>query len=614
VREAPVDWLDLIFRRSSEAVVIGTTTGMITNANAAAEQLFGYGPGEMTGLVQADTIDDPERLAPAVARGAATGSFGGELWLKRKDGTRFEGEVFTVRFDADEGQRIWMMIHNLSPLRESELQFRALSEATFEAVLVHDAGTILFANASAHKMYRVDDLRGRNIFDYVAPESIELVRRASTTRDDRPYEAVGRREDGTTFAAEARGRSIRHRGRTARIVTIRDVSEQKRLEADLAARERLATIGRLAASVAHEVNNPLTFAMLNLEGVTRALAAGPVGDEQRPRLLEMLEHIQTGLDRVSRVVKDMRGFSRVDPPRATAVEIGPVLEYAASVVGAEVRARATLDVDVTNAPRVRGDEARLGQVFVNLLTNAAQSIPEGNAAGNRVEVRVEDRGAWVEIAVRDTGSGIPASVREHLFQPFSSTKAAGVGVGLGLSICHAIVTSLGGTISAEEAVGGGACFRVRLPRADAADTSSPDFASPSPPVVRRWRTLVVDDEPLLRSAIAKMLSADCDVVVAEGADDALALLGAGERFDAILCDIVMPERTGMDFYEDVERRFPAMVDHVGFITGGVLDSAIHDFLENSGRPRVYKPFSLAELVETVRTLAGAEPGKPGVSL
>ncbi len=607
MREAPLDWLDLIFRRSSEAVVIGTTTGVITNANAAAERLFGYGAGEMTGLVQADTIDDPERLAPAIARGKATGSFGGQLWLVRKDGTRFEGEVFTVRFDTDEGERIWMMIHNVSLLRESELQFRALSEATFEAVIVHDAGTILFANASAHKIFRVEDLRGSNMFDYVAPESIELVRQASSTRDERPYEAVGKRADGTTFAAEARGRTIQHRGRTVRIVTIRDISERKRLEADLAAREQLATIGRLAAGVAHEVNNPLTFAMLNLQSVTRALAAGDVGEERRPRLLEMLDHIQTGLDRVSRVVKDMRRFSRVEPPRATAVEIGRVLEYAASVVGPEIRARATLDVDVANAPLVRGDEARLGQVFVNLLTNAAQSIPEGNAKENRVEVRVEDLGDWVEITVRDTGCGIPASMREHLFEPFSSTKAAGVGVGLGLSICHAIVTSLGGVISAEEAVGGGACFRVRLPRAGDSDTASPVLAAaPSPPVPRRWRLLLVNDEPLLRSVVAKALSDEFEISVAESVEAALALLGSGERFEAILCDIVMPERTGMDFYEEVERRFPAMAHRIGFITGGVLDPTIQEFLESSGRPRVYKPFTLDELVETVQTLAGAE--------
>jgi len=604
VREGRVDWLDLIFRRSSEAVVIGTATGIILNANAAAERLFGYGPGEMTGLVRADTTDDPKRLADAVAQGERTGAFGGELWLVQKDGTRFEGEVFTVRFDTEEGERIWMMIHNVSARRESELQFRALSEATFEAVIVHDAGRILLANASAHKMYRVEDVRGRSMFDYVAPESLDVVRQMSTTGDSRPYEAVGMREDGSTFAVEARGRSIQYRGRTMRIVTIRDVSERKRLEADLAARDRLATIGRLAAGVAHEVNNPLTFAMLNLEGVTRALASGTVSEEQLPRLLEMLGHVQTGLERVSRVVQDMRTFSRVDAGLSASVSLRRVIEYAASVAEPEARTRATLHVDVPDALYVRGDEARLGQVFVNLLVNAAQSIPEGEPSTNRVDVRAERLGDEVEITVLDTGAGIPEAVRAHLFEPLFSTKPAGAGVGLGLSLCHAIVTSLGGTIAADKTTGRGTCFRVRLPSAKPEHAAGQVAAAAAEVAPRRWRTLVVDDEPMLRSVIKQMLSPQSDVVAAGSVDAALAILDSGAAFDAILCDIVMPERSGMEFYKELAGRFPGMVDRVGFITGGVLDNTIEGFLETSGRPRVYKPFSVAELVETVRALAG----------
>lgn len=602
--EAGVDWLDVIFRRSPEAVVIGTASGSVIKANTAAERLFGYGPGEMTGLVQADTIDDPERLAEAIAQGERTGAFGGELRLVRKDGTRFEAEVFTVRFDTAQGERIWMMIHNVSPLRESEQQFRALSEATFEGVLVHDNGTILFANASAHEILRIDDVRGRDMFDYVAPESREMVRRRVQTGDTRPYEAVGLRADGSTFAAEARARTIQYRGRTMRIVTVHDISERKRLEADLAARERLATIGRLAAGVAHEVNNPLTFAMLNLEGVARVLGSGAAIEPELPRLREMLGHVQTGLERVSRVVQDMRTFARVDAPASAAVELLPVFAYVTSVAGPEVQARAALDVDLPKGLYVRGDEARLGQVFVNLLVNAGQSIPEGNAADNRVEVRAKRLPDAVEVTVRDTGSGIPDSVRTHLFEPFYSTKAAGAGVGLGLSICHAIVTSLGGTISADEAAGRGTCFSVRLPPADESDLGSGVIVPTARDASRRWRVLVVDDEPMLRQVVEEILSDDCDVVVEGSVDAALALLDRDSSFDAILCDIVMPQRSGIEFYEELAGRFPWMVERVGFITGGVLDSDIHEFLDSSGRPRVYKPFSLAQLLGTVQKLAG----------
>jgi PAS domain S-box-containing protein len=596
------DWLDLIFRHSSEAVVIGTITGIITSANSAAERLFGYGPGEMVGLVQADTIDDPERLPPAIAHGERTGSFGGELWLVRKDGTRFEGEVFTVRFDTPDGQRIWMMIHNVSALRESEQRFRALSEATFEAVIVHDAGTILFGNASAHEMYRCRDLRGRDLFDFVAPESRDLVRRSAAALETRPYEAIGRRDDGTTFAAEARARSIQYRGRMMRIVNIRDISERERLEADLAARERLATMGRLAAGVAHEVNNPLTFAMLNLEGVTKALSRGPLADDQRPPILEMLEQIRIGLDRVSRVVQDMRTFSRVEPRTVAPVQLERVIDYAARVAGPDVRPRASLEVDVPESLYVRADEARLGQVFVNLLVNAAHAIAEGEPQANRVEVRAARKDGLVEVTVHDTGCGIPESVRAHMFEPFYSTKAAGVGLGLGLSICHAIVTSLGGTIAAETPAEGGTSFCVTLPWEPEPAETPPGARSLAEPS-RRWRVLIVDDEPLLRAVLGELLARRCDVVMVDSVDAALARLEGGAAFDAILSDIVMPHRSGIDFYEELSRRFPDMVRRLGFITGGALDPGIQDFLETSGRPCIHKPFAVDDVVATLRALA-----------
>jgi PAS domain S-box-containing protein len=503
--------------------------------------------------------------------------------------------------DGPDDPRVWISSRDLADLQESEQRFRALSEATFEAVIVHDGGKILFANAAAHEVYGVSDLRGRSMFDFVAPESLELVRRKSSAGEVGRYEAVGRRANGETFAAEARARAIQFQGRTVRIVAIRDDSVRKALEASLAAQDRLATMGRLAAGVAHEVNNPLTFAMLNLEGVTRALSSWP---RERERVLEMLAQVRTGLERVSRVVQDMRAFSRVEPHGTRPVELGRVLEYATSVVGVEVRARAALRIDVGEAMYVRGDEARLGQVFVNLLVNAAHAIPEGEPSAHRVVVTARRDGDTVEIAISDTGSGIPESVRAHLFEPFHTTKAPGIGTGLGLSICHAIVTSLGGTISADAPAEHGTTFRVRLPAADDADADATDATTTRPTRASRHRVLVVDDETMLRQVIAQMLGSDYEVSVAGSVAEALAILEGDVRFDAILCDIVMPRQTGLDFHTALSDQFPQLVGRLGFITGGVLDGRIHDFLERSGRPRVYKPFSLSELHETVRALVG----------
>jgi len=522
----------------------------------------------------------------------------------RKDGSRFAGEVCSVRYDADDGPRLWMTVRDLSELRESELRFRALADASFEAVFVHDHGVVLFGNAAAFSMFGVEDIAGRSIFDFISPESADVVRVMSESNNERPYEAMARRADGTTFAVEARGRQVQFQGRSVRIVIARDLSERKKLTAMLAAQDRLVTMGRLAAGVAHEVNNPLTFAMLNLEGVARALGEAWPPEGERPRLLDMLGKVRTGLERVSRVVQDMRAFSRMEPHRPAPIELRRVIDYAASVAGPEVHPRATLSTDVASNLWVLGDEARLGQVFVNLLLNAAHAIEEGRPASNRVEVRARGDGGFVEVEVSDTGSGVPEPVRAHLFEPFRTTKPPGLGVGLGLSICHAIVTSLGGTIAVDPPASSGTTFRVRLVAAAPMDSVAPPQGA-APVVTTRRRVLVVDDEPMLRDVLAQMLRRHWDVVAVGSVDDALAKLGEG-AFDAILCDIVMPGRTGVDFHAELGRRFPSAVRRLAFITGGVLDPRIQEFLETSGRPRVYKPFAMAELLRTVETLAAGD--------
>jgi CheY-like chemotaxis protein len=251
---------------------------------------------------------------------------------------------------------------------------------------------------------------------------------------------------------------------------------------------------------------------------------------------------------------------------------------------------------------VDGNDSRLGQVFLNLIVNAAQAIPEGDTA--RQEIRVTTfnyRDDRVAIEVRDTGSGISEALRAKIFDPFFTTKPAGVGTGLGLAICHRLISAMNGTIEVESELGKGTLFRVILP---VARSDQPEL-TPQPSITlaaRRGRILVVDDEPMMGSVVRRMLSSEHDVTTLTSARAAQDLIAAGERFDVILTDLMMPEITGMDLYETLVKLAPEQADRIVFMTGGAFTARARDFLNKVRNPRVDKPFDLNTLRALIYSL------------
>jgi CheY-like chemotaxis protein len=271
----------------------------------------------------------------------------------------------------------------------------------------------------------------------------------------------------------------------------------------------------------------------------------------------------------------------------------------------EIRHRARLIRDLRPVPPVEANESRLGQVFLNLLVNAAQAIPEGRASANEIRVAtyVTDDGR-VCIEISDTGSGIPPEVQKRLFTPFFTTKQVGVGTGLGLSICHRIVTGLGGAITVDSAVGAGTTFKVYLPPAAPRLT----MTSPMPQVPdrqgRRGRILVIDDEePVVRAAM-RILQNEHDVAIATAASAAVDRVIAGERFDMILCDLMMPEMTGMELYAELMKIAPDQAEAMVFITGGAFTPRARGFLDRVKNERFEKPFNATQLRALVRERLG----------
>jgi signal transduction histidine kinase len=223
--------------------------------------------------------------------------------------------------------------------------------------------------------------------------------------------------------------------------------------------------------VGHELNNPLSFIVSNLHFVDSEVRELHVSPEERERLAEVNQAISEalqGTDRMSRIIQDLRTFSRAKPRQSTQVDLSPVLELAASMAGGQIRHRARLVKDYTGPLWVLGDETQLGQVFLNLLVNAAHAIPEGQADQHeiRITARRDAEGPLV-VAVSDTGTGIPPEVLPRIFEPFFTTKPVGAGTGLGLSLCHTYVKAMGGDIRVRSTPGQGTTFEVLLPPASA---------------------------------------------------------------------------------------------------------------------------------------------------
>lgn len=389
-----------------------------------------------------------------------------------------------------------------------------------------------------------------------------------------------------------------------------EVAERQNAERRLRLAERMESVGRLALGVGHEINNPLSYIWFNLEFVRDLLRElEPVlGAARVEELTAPLEEALGGANRIRRIVEDLRVFGRDDKPRDQVVCVHDVLRLAVKLVMAEIKPRAQVREDFRSTLRVRADGGRLEQVFVNLLVNAAQAMPEGHAGENQIRITTRDEGERVAIEVADTGPGIPPEDLDRVFDPFFTTKPVGKGSGLGLSLCHGIVTGMGGTIRIESELGHGTRVLVSLPASldegatDPRQSSSDLEALVPREVAAGTRVLLVDDEPLVRRSMARLLQ-DFDVTTAASGRQAIELL-SGQTFDVIVCDLMMGDLTGMDVYEAVARRAPALRQRVVFITGGAFTEGARAFLQSIGNRTLKKPVSRKELHAAISAVLG----------
>ncbi|MDI1446714.1 PAS domain S-box protein [Polyangium sp. 6x1] len=390
----------------------------------------------------------------------------------------------------------------------------------------------------------------------------------------------------------------------------RDVTERRHAEARMLLSDRLTSLGTMAAGVAHEINNPLSFVLANLEFIAGALHAAPPDAATLEAATQALDEALEGARRMRSIVRDMSTFSRVGSEAAERgpIDVHAVLEKAVRMTKHALRNRARVLRAFGDVPAVIGNESRLGQVFVNLLANAAQAMPERPESENEIRLVTRSLDGRVAVEVVDNGVGIAPEHIPRLFDPFFTTKPVGEGMGLGLPVCHSIVTALGGEIRVESTPGVGTTFRVILPAAEPEENLREGLR----PAGRdgRPRVLFVDDEPYVCAAVRRMLGRDMDLVCASGSEEALGLVRGGERFDAVLCDLMMPGTSGVALYATLLELDPALDRRVGFLTGGACTDEVRSFVGDVGDRLLFKPFEAEAFRALVFALAsGSMPPK-----
>jgi PAS domain S-box-containing protein len=495
-----------------------------------------------------------------------------------------------------------------------------------DLIAVHRDEKLIYLNRASRRLLGIDVGGERwgalDLSRWIHPDDLasmrELHRKAievDTLMAPHVIEIRLRAADGNWRICEVSALAVELGGEPTIVSSGRDVTERKRMRAKLLVSDRMASLGTLAAGIAHEINNPLAYVTGNLEVAAESLADPAIAAAaQCSELAAVIADARDGAERVRKIVHGLRSFSRAEEEKRASLELVGVLEAAIRLTSNEVRHRAVLVRDLAPTPLVVADDSRLTQVFINLLVNAAHAIPEGHTDANRITVRTrtDDHGRAV-VEIEDTGRGMAPDVQARVFDPFFTTKDVGEGTGLGLSICHGIITGLSGQISLESAPGKGTVVRVVLPADPAPRAILDDDSAPIAPVngVRRHRVMLVDDEPQVAQTIERLLRRDYDITVALCGKDAIDHIIRGARFDAIVSDVMMPNMTGIELIEELQRLAPDQAQRLIFLSGGVFTAQTRERLDQIGAPQLEKPVTARELRAWVTRVAAEANRRAG---
>jgi PAS domain S-box-containing protein len=604
--------------------------GNYTFFNDVICKKLGYSREELMGKnfqVHTDP-EDVEKISDAYYKLYTTGK--PLKWFSpaqiRKDGTRIfaEDSVSLLRNEKGEiigfrgvSRDITERKRMEEALRLSEERYRTLLDEMDTPYYEDDlAGNFTFVNdAMCRAMgYSKEELIGMNYKVYTPPEQVTEVFQAysqvyRTGKTTNVFARETIHKNGRVFPVETsilplkddKGEIIGFRGISRDITERKKAEEEKRqLERKAQLASRLASVGELASGVAHEINNPLTgvigyaHLLLSRKDISR--------DVRRD-----LEIINEGSQRVAGIVKKLLAFARQTKPEHRYVNINELIRNTLDLRAYELSAnniKVTLQLN-RDIPLTIADPGQLQQVFLNLIINAETEMKSASDRG-KLTIKTEKINNTLRITFKDTGPGIPEENLETIFDPFFTTREVGQGTGLGLSVCHGIITEHNGKIWAESEWGKGASFIVELPLTteEGQGESSEPVVEESEKIAKAVKILVVDDEPVIRQFISQVLGEQGHRV--ETVDNAAAALKMvkAKRYRLILLDIKMPGMSGVDLYKQFQKIAPSLTKRVVFITGDVMGKRTISFLNKTKTPYLMKPFDAKELkAEINRILA-----------
>lgn len=496
--------------------------------------------------------------------------------------------------------------------RQDWLQTRdtlqALVEHSPEGIAITLDGEIIYANPRFHSIsgYEEDVVVEKKISDFFKPEDPIFKQGLAGADIGEPsnfQETTLITREGEELAVQVHSFSAVFKQQSVLVVAIRDFSEQQALRAKMMEMDRMLAVGTLAAGVAHEINNPLAFVQGNLEFLLRAMQqdGSPLSDHiSREIAREALTDGLEGTRRIRDIVSDLGTFIVREEVAYHPVDLEATLEKAIKMGFNQIRHRARVVRDFQGLPNVETDGSRLIQVFLNLLVNAAQAIPEGGVEDNQITVQTRVKGAEVMVAITDTGRGISEEQMERIFEPFVTSKIEGRGMGLGLSICRNIIQRLDGRIEVESKVGEGSTFTIYLPaRLTSDDSAEFSCVMPISSASERRHLVIVDDEATLLRGYRRLLADRFEVKVFTSGSEALEYLRSSPTPDAILCDLQMPGISGIEVFQTLKKESSPCAEVLIFMTGGVFTEDIKVFLETNAHRLLQKPFGLEEVCQLI---------------
>ena len=530
-----------------------------------------------------------------------------EGWLHYRQGRRYVQRICVPLRDADdEIDGYFIFNRDLTELKGSEALNAAIIASALDCVIaIDEAGEVVEFNPAAEQTfgYRRADVLGRKIGDLIVPPHLRQrhangFARYLTNGDShiigKRIEIEGARANGDVFPVELTITEVRLPERRLFTAHLRDLTAARAAEAEIQRQrealhqtEKMAAFGSLLAGVAHELNNPLSIVIGN------ALMLAEAAGQDAPALAERAQRVQAAAERCGRIVRSFLAMARQRETQRRTVTLHEIIDSTLQLLAYGLRTSGiVVEQDIADdLPHLFCDPDQMQQVLMNLLVNARQALEE-QPQPRLVRIDARGKTGAIEVCVSDSGPGIAPDIRSRIFDPFFTTKPVGGGTGIGLGVSRGIVEAHGGTLTL--APGEGARFVIRLPINTVEATpvaSAPDATVPSD----GKSVLIIDDEPEVARLLSEMLTAQgfrCDVV---GSGAAAQALLERRDYDAILCDVRMPDIDGPALFAWLGEHRPHLCTRVAFVTGDTLGPAADGFLTRAGRPILEKPFVPAEL-------------------